>query len=203
MYNQLFQDTQQTPCHIVYAERVTKSNRNEIRRAKVLFLGAAESGKSTLCRQIRILHGCKFSDEEILRFKHHIRVSCLKHFITIINDYLEDTENRVNHENEEIRTILQFLEDYKRREYLQDFERSYLNKSVNIWRNSSLQKFMLASVRPMGIPSIISTKRLHADNPASHFLPSLSRIMAKGYSPTSEDILSVRIPTSGQLYSEL
>ena len=161
-----------------------------------MFLGAAESGKSTLCRQIRILHGCKFSDEEILRFKHHIRVSCLKHFIAIISDYLEDTENKVNHENEEIQD---FLRDYKRLEYLQDFERSYLNKSVNIWRNSSLQKFMLASVRPMGIPSIISTKRLHADNPASHFLPSLSRIMAKGYNPTSEDILSVRIPTSGDL----
>ena len=65
-----------------------------------MFLGAAESGKSTLCRQIRILHGCKFSDEEILRFKHHIRVSCLKHFIAIIKDYLEDTENTLKHENE-------------------------------------------------------------------------------------------------------
>ena len=129
-------------------------------------------------------------------------MSCLKHFITIINDYLEDTENRVNLKNEEIKELCKFLGDYKRREYSQDFERSYLNKSVNIWRNSSLQKFMLASVRPMGIPSIISTKRLHADNPASHFLPSLSRIMAKGYSPTSEDILSVRIPTSGELCSK-
>ena len=85
----------------------------------------------------------------------------------------------------------------KNAEFLQEFGRTYLNKSVNIWRNSSLQKFMLASVHPMGIPSIISAKRLHADNPASHFLPSFSRIMAKGYSPTSEDILSVRIPTSG------
>lgn len=164
-----------------------------------MFLGAAESGKSTLCRQIRILHGCKFSDEEILRFKHHIRVSCLKHFITIINDYLEDTENTAKRENEE---ILEFLLDYKRLEFLQEFGRTYLNKSVNIWRNSSLQKFMLASVRPMGIPSIISSKRLHADNPASHFLPSLSRIMSKGYNPTLEDILSVRIPTSGELCSK-
>ena len=157
----------------------------------MLFLGASESGKSTLCRQIRILHGCKFSDAEILLFKHYIRVSCLEHLIAIIKDYLEDTEYQGTYGYEDIK---EFLEQYNDRK---DFERSYLNKAVEIWRISSLQKFMLASVRPMGIPSVVPPKRLHADNPASHFLPSVSRILSRRYSPTMEDILCVRIPTSG------
>ena len=62
---------------------------------------------------------------------------------------------------------------------------------------------MLAAIRPMGIPlpSVNAPKRLHSDNPANHFLPSFSRIMAKGYNPSLEDILSVRIPTKGALMS--
>ena len=163
-----------------------------MKEAKVLFLGAAESGKSTLCRQIRILHGYRFSDEEIRHFKHYIRFSCLEHLITIIKGYLDDTEYQGTHGYKD---MVEFLEQYKGKK---DFERSYLNKAITIWRISALQKFMLASVRPMGIPSIVPPKRLHADNPASHFLPSLSRILAKGYNPTTEDILSVRIPTSGK-----
>ena len=158
----------------------------------MLFLGAAESGKSTLCRQIRTLHGYKFSHEEIHQFKHYIRISCLKHLITIILDFIEDTESQGKQVDQQ---FVDFTEEYK---YKKEFDRNYLNKSVAIWRISSLQKFMLAFVHPTGIPFIASPKRLHADNPASHFLPSFSRIMAKGYHPTLEDILSVRIPTSGE-----
>ena len=160
----------------------------------MLFLGAAESGKSTLCRQIRTIHGYKFSEEEILQFKHHVRISCLKHLTTIIIDFIEDSERQGKQVDQQ---CVDFVEEYKDSK---DFDRNYLNKSVAIWRISSLQKFMLASVHPMGIPCMVSPKRLHADNPASHFLPSLSRVMAKGYCPTLEDILSVRIPTSGEIF---
>ena len=91
-----------------------------MKEAKVLFLGAAESGKSTLCRQIRILHGYKFSDEEIRHFKHYIRFSCLEHLITIIEDYLDDKEYQGTHGDID---MVEFLEQYKVRK---DFERHLL-----------------------------------------------------------------------------
>lgn len=48
-----------------------------------------------------------------------------------------------------------------------------------------------------GIPIGKVPKRLHSDNPASHFLRFFDRIMAEGYYPKLEDILSLRIPTTG------
>ena len=55
---------------------------------KVLLLGAAESGKSTLVRQIRLIHGQSFNHEEILRYKHNIRSSCLEFFALLVSEYL-------------------------------------------------------------------------------------------------------------------
>ena len=61
----------------------------EHRKAKVLILGAAESGKSTICRHMRQLHGEKFGDSELLHFKQTIRASCLEYFISTVSDLLE------------------------------------------------------------------------------------------------------------------
>ena len=78
-----------------------------------------------------------------------------------------------------------------------------MDQAVAIWRNSSLQKYILATMSPIGMPLISAPKMVHSDNPANHFLPSFSRIMAKGYNPTLEDILCVRIPTTGMMRSHL
>ena len=55
---------------------------------KVLLLGAAESGKSTLVRQIRLIHGQTFNHEEILRYKNNIRSSCLEFFALLVSSCL-------------------------------------------------------------------------------------------------------------------
>ena len=157
----------------------------------MLFLGAAESGKSTICKHIRRIHGDKFSEEEILRFKHHIRITCLESFINMMVEFLKYAPQASYTQQ-----CIEFLEEYKMES---EYNRAFLNKAMPLWRILGLQKHMLAAISPMGIPSVTTTKRLHSDNPANHFLPSFSRIMAKGYNPTLEDILSVRIATTGIL----
>ena len=39
--------------------------------------------------------------------------------------------------------------------------------------------------------------RLHSDNPGNLYLRQFDRIMAEGYSPKLEDILNIRLPTTG------
>ena len=164
--------------------------------AKVLFLGAAESGKSTICRHIRRLHGERFNDDEMSAFKHHIRTSCLVHFMNIIQDLMKDQTYATLCPNE----CVKFYEECK---VLEKFDRPFMDKAVTIWRISVVQKYMLSLMNPFGIPMVTKMKRLHSDNPANHFLPSFSRIMARGYGPTWEDILSVRIPTMGNVKDEV
>ena len=159
----------------------------------MLFLGAAESGKSTICRHIRRIHGDKFSEEEILNFKHHIRIRCLESFINMIEEFLMYAAPASYTQQ-----CIAFLEEYKKES---EYNRDYLNNAITLWRIAGLQKHMLAAISPICIPTVTKSKRLHSDNPANHFLPSFSRIMAKGYNPTWEDILSVRIATTGTLTS--
>ena len=41
-------------------------------------------------------------------------------------------------------------------------------------------------------------KKVYSDHPAHHLLPSFARIMEAGYYPTMDDILSLRVPTTGK-----
>ena len=93
-------------------------------------------------------------------------------------------------------------------------DRRLLDESIVIWRNTALQNYILemkpqlhllpkASCTPEeAIPSIApvntNPNKLNSDNPAHHLLPSFARIMEAGYYPTVDDILSLRVPTTGK-----
>ena len=155
-------------------------------------MGAAESGKSTICRHIRQLHGEQFNDAEIVHFKHNIRKSCLEHFISITSDFLQDETPSHSHEQQ----FVQFLEEYKKKS---EVDRQFLEEAVTIWRIASFQKYILAmtTTKECEISRGRVLKKLHSDNPGNHFLRHFDRIMSEGYCPKLEDILSLRIPTTG------
>ena len=44
---------------------------------KMLVLGAADTGKSTLVRNIRMIHNVNFTEEEVFEFNNRIRSDCL------------------------------------------------------------------------------------------------------------------------------
>ena len=162
------------------------------RTSKVLILGTAESGKSTICRHIRRIHGDQFTSEEIRFFKHHIRASSLELFASVLQDFIDLSTN------EPLNTQLQeYLQEYKTTTNYA-YTRNFIEKAVFIWRVYSIQKYIVEIINtPGNISRLVLPKKVHSDNPANHFLPSFSRIMRKGYNPILEDILSVRIPTTG------
>ena len=46
-------------------------------------------------------------------------------------------------------------------------------------------------------------QRIHSDNPLSHFLKCFDRIMETDYKPNLEDILNLRVPTSGKSHKRV
>ena len=177
---------------------------------KVLLLGAAESGKSTLVRQIRLIHGQTFNHEEILRYKNNIRSSCLEFFALLISEYLPVQETT----SEWKALCNRFLERLADNNIL---DRDLFDAAVCLWRDSVVQEYLVdmdaqknkqAPIRKTEAPSInegskgeTKTLRFYLDDPEYHFLPSLERIMSSGYCPTTSDILSLRSPTTGKLLS--
>ena len=172
---------------------------------KVLLLGAAESGKSTLVRQIRLIHGQTFNHEEVLRYKHNIRSSCLEFFALLVSEYLP-----VQQTTSEWKSLCnQFLERLAENNTL---DRELYEIAVSLWRDPIVQEYLVdidsqKNVRapqkndpPLndGLEKGIKLLRFYLDDPEYHFLPSLDRIMSSGYCPTTSDILSLRSPTTGK-----
>ena len=186
----------------------------EHKKAKVLILGAAESGKSTICRHMRQLHGDKFGETELLHFKQTIRASCLEYFIRTVSDIIEN-KPLISKDRQE---CLELVRNYRA---TTDVDRNYLNNAVSVWFLPSVQEYIsdittldtvAANINDEELPEDDQTtvqrlqhsvQKLHSDNPANHFLRCFDKILAEGYTPKLEDILSLRIPTTGNKYMEL
>ena len=83
-----------------------------------------------------------------------------------------------------------------------------MESAVTLWRDPIIQEFLVEDeihkqlkqtqhndiARRGSVSSDTKIITFGADDPAYHFLPSLDRIMSKGYSPNTADILSLRIP---------
>ena len=172
---------------------------------KVLLLGAAESGKSTIVRQIRIIHEQNFNNEETLRYKHNIRSSCLEFFALLVSEYLP-----IQSATSEWKTLCnKFLERLTENKIL---DRELFDTAITLWQDSIVQEYLIdldsenkvrSPRKNTPSPTIGETEekhlRFYLDDPEYHFLPSLERIMSSGYCPTSSDILSLRSPTTGKI----
>ena len=184
---------------------------NEHKKAKVLILGAAESGKSTICRHMRQLHGDKFGDAEMLHFKQTIRASCIEYFVKMLSDLLE-YKPLLARDREQCVTL---IEQYKAKT---DIDRNFLDIAVSIWKQQAVQEHIAdvtrldsfsASNNDEAMPEDIAStnqrdkpvQKLHSDNPANHFLRFFDKILAEGYTPRLEDILNLRIATTGNKHA--
>ena len=179
---------------------------NPTKASKVLLLGAAESGKSTLVRQIKLIHGYLITDDEKLQYKKLIRASTIELFALLASEYVPIHQTP----SEWRRSCNDFVARLAANKH-NTLERDLMEASVALWRDPNIQEYLVdidsfKQLEPTDnnhfathYCSSNNTKSLgiSLDDPAYHFLPSLDRIMSKGYAPTTSDILSVRIPTTG------
>ena len=184
-----------------FIQTVISSQKRNVHEAKVLVLGSSDAGKSTLCRHMSQLYGEQFTESEILRFKGKVRSACLKHFVSILHDFLKEDYVRPSLQH----LCERFLEEWKRGSLM---ERSFLDSGVAIWRVSSFHEYIQQRIKITNQLNNTSCdsgkltfkqKQLHSDNPAKHCLIYFDRIMNKGYQPNLDDILNLKDPTIGTL----
>lgn len=169
---------------------------------RILLLGTSDSGKTTLGRQIRTLYGSKFSDKEILQFKHLIRETCFEDLSNTFVEYMA----LYNPTPSWTRECVLFLKMMRNR----TADRNLMDLSVHLWKDLNFQHYLCSlnlnmkfkMKEPMEM-NHIDEEKLHpyqSDAPAYHLLPKLEEIMSHGYEPTNDDILSLRITTTGIFY---
>ncbi|XP_077441972.1 guanine nucleotide-binding protein subunit alpha-14-like [Vanacampus margaritifer] len=163
-------------------ERQLEHDKKEYKNSiKLLFLGTAESGKSTFIKQIRILHGNGYSDAQRMPF---IRLVC-QNVITSIQALIQAM--RVLGVDYEDNSNLDLAER------MSDVEVEKVNR-LEGWQVKAV-KFLWSD---RGLQRCYERRREFClSDSANYYFNDMDRITAPGYIPNLQDILRVRVPTTG------
>ena len=213
-----------------YPEKSANENSNAIsssagseKEVKVLLLGSGESGKSTIVKQMKILHQNGYSTEELYEYKPFVYknvLECIKSVINAIIDLEPDLihkqnetgvdnnigNNTVVSDNQEDR-IQQFNGDTKdaNRKHVLDYDmlNEVLDYEVNINVDETFNPDIASKITHIyKTPEVQKFIRYQQGNfylidSTNYFLNDLERISKVDYCPSVDDILRTRKKTSG------
>ena len=150
---------------------------------KLLLLGAGESGKSTIVKQIKIIHEQGFTLEEITRFLPIIYSNTIQSLYAIIaamrklNIALADESRK-----EDANIVTQVVNEQGDTD---PFSEELAAAMKRLWADAGVQYCFRRS------------REYQLNDSAKYYLDSLSRIGGKHYQPTEQDILRTRVKSTG------
>ncbi|KAL9658593.1 hypothetical protein ABK040_006130 [Willaertia magna] len=157
-------------------------------KLSVLLLGAGESGKSTIFKQLKILYKEPFTDEERATFKEIIYGNVVRNMRALI----EATEHlEISFEKEESKTIAERFIKSMDDEAMLNIERHWNGELANdieyLWKDEpAIQK------------AYQKRNLFQITDSAAFYFNGLSRIRDPAtYLPSTEDILRSRLKTTG------
>ncbi|XP_071751005.1 guanine nucleotide-binding protein subunit alpha-14-like [Centroberyx gerrardi] len=167
--------------HLEIERQLRRDKRESHRELKLLLLGTGESGKSTFIKQMRIIHGSGYSEADRKGFTRLVfqnivtAIQALIHAMKALHiDYIDD--KNISHSDK-------------------------LNR-VEADQASILESWQVEAIRRVwndhGVQRCYDRRReFQLSDSAKYYLNDLDRITAPFYIPTLQDILRVRIPTTG------
>jgi len=152
---------------------------------KLLLLGAGESGKSTIAKQMKILHLNGFSDEEKLDYIPTITHNILYSLTTLIHN--------INSSRVVLSPVAKKLAD----EFLIKFPEDKLPYITRISKDDAQSLQIIWNDPAIRALYQQDAAKLQLCSSAQYFLDSLERIMQNDYVPTEQDVLHARRATTG------
>ncbi|XP_014846393.1 PREDICTED: guanine nucleotide-binding protein G(o) subunit alpha-like [Poecilia mexicana] len=157
-----------------------RAERNVI---KILMLGVAESGKSTIIRQIKIIHSRGFSRQELLSFKPAVLDNLLTSMKIVLQGMGKLRINLANNKNKiQARCILSCSHCLGDDQQLLPF---VAQAFCALWADQGVRA---AAARGY---------EYDLNDSALYFFENISRIISPNYIPTEMDVLRVRVRTCG------
>ncbi|XP_032070503.1 guanine nucleotide-binding protein subunit alpha-14-like isoform X2 [Thamnophis elegans] len=144
--------------------RLRRDKRRSSKELKLLLLGTGESGKSTFIKQMKIIHGSGFSEEERKSY-----TKLVYHNIYSAIQAMDDSQMI-----EEVQT-----------DKIVSLERKHAEAIKRLWEDPGIQK------------CYHRRREYQLSDSAKYFLSDLERIAVPSYVPNEQDVLRVRIPTTG------
>ncbi|KAI4377019.1 hypothetical protein MLD38_014715 [Melastoma candidum] len=169
--------------------RIEQETKAEKHIQKLLLLGAGESGKSTIFKQIKILFQTGYDEEELKSYIPVIYANVFQTIKLLLDGAKELAQNEtdsskyvLSDENKDIGEKVSEIgsgSDYPllTRELAQEIE--------TLWKDDAIQE------------TYASGHKLQVPDCAQYFMENLNRLSDINYVPTKDDILYARIRTTG------
>ncbi|XP_055073807.2 guanine nucleotide-binding protein subunit alpha-14 [Misgurnus anguillicaudatus] len=163
---------------------LAEQRKRDLKEIKVLLLGTGESGKTTFMKQMRIIHGEGFLEDERRNYTKLV----IQNIFTAMKAMTQAMSTLkipyVNPQNEVYAQMFKCLDDQDIYRIVQ-IQRGHVEAIRHLWDDKS---FKICYSRRGEYQLIDST---------TYFIKNLDRIAAEAYIPTDQDVLQVRFPTSG------
>ncbi|KAM9137689.1 guanine nucleotide-binding protein subunit alpha-14 [Pangshura tecta] len=163
-------------------ERQLRRDKRDARRElKLLLLGTGESGKSTFIKQMRIIHGSGYTDEDRKSFTRLV----YQNIFTAIQAMIRAMDTlKIPYTSE------------------QNKENAQLIREVEVDRVTVLERKQVEAIKKLwadpGIQECYDRRREYQlSDSAKYYLTDIDRIALPSFVPTQQDILRVRVPTTG------
>ncbi|XP_013772219.1 guanine nucleotide-binding protein G(q) subunit alpha-like isoform X1 [Limulus polyphemus] len=161
--------------------QLRKDKRDARRELKLLLLGTGESGKSTFIKQMRIIHGQGYSDEDkksYIKLVYQNIIMAMQSMVKAMEMLKISYKDQSNIENAELIHSV----DY---ETVTTFDSPYVEAVSSLWADPGIQE------------CYDRRREYQLTDSAKYYLSDIQRIAAPDYLPTQQDILRVRVPTTG------
>ncbi|XP_013389581.1 guanine nucleotide-binding protein G(i) subunit alpha-like isoform X1 [Lingula anatina] len=165
-------------------EYLQRSKLEEAQSVKLLLLGAAESGKSTFAKQMKIIHMNGFTDEDRCFYRAQIVDNLVENMCCILHA-MKKLQIPLEHGTREIdaNIVLKYAPLIK-----QDVGcllPSVADAIKTLWSDAGVQEaFKRAS-------------EFHIGDSAQYYFDNVDRISLPGYIPNEQDVLRARVRTTG------
>ncbi|KJH50094.1 g-protein alpha subunit [Dictyocaulus viviparus] len=152
------------------------------REVKLLLLGAGESGKSTIVKQMKIIHETGYSDEERKQYRPVVFSNTIQSMVALLRamgslkiDF--ESPNRVQ-DAHQFFSISQTCDEG-------ELPPDLASVMKRLWADHGIQECFLRS------------REFQLNDSAPYYLNSLERIAQPNYIPTQDDVLRTRVKTTG------
>ena len=162
--------------------QISKDRQREKNELKLLLLGAGESGKSTVVKQMKILYGSGYSTMERMQFRPIVLSNAVESIFKIIQA-MEALKISLSHPSHSkyIKDFKEMMKCYK--EFGMTFEIGHV--MTILWNDAAVQSCFADRIQ------------YQLNDSTSYFLNDLTRITHPDYVPSELDILKTRVRTTG------
>ncbi|XP_010777396.1 guanine nucleotide-binding protein subunit alpha-14 [Notothenia coriiceps] len=162
-------------------KQLRRDKKDSRRELKLLLLGTGESGKSTFIKQMRIIHGGGYTEEDKRSYAKLVFQNILTSMQTMTRAMEALGINLADPKNQSHANLVLEVEVDKLEEFCQD-----LAAAVRcLWDDGGIQE------------CYDRRREYQLSDSTKYYLTDLDRISQPSYLPDLQDILRVRVPTTG------